>query len=90
VKPDLSKYYPVSEEMTLYEFPDITLKNLAMAFFLLGLIAILVNALMVYLYIRQEWVIIWPSTSGVQVGIILMILAGLLYFANYLIEKKNL
>jgi hypothetical protein len=89
-KPDLSKYYPVSEEITITELPDLTLKNIALAFFLLGLIAFMVNALMVYLYMRQEWVIIWPQTSGAQIGVILMIFAGALYFVNYMFEKKNL
>jgi hypothetical protein len=86
---DLTKYYPTSPEIPNSELPDVSLKNLSMAAFLLGLIAFMVNALMVYLYIRQEWVIIWPSTTAAQVGVVLMGFAAVVYLANHFMEKKQ-
>ncbi len=46
VELDLTKYYPISDKVGVGELPDITLKNISIAFFLLGLIAFMVNALM--------------------------------------------
>jgi hypothetical protein len=88
--PDLAKYYPTSNEIPNPELPEVSLKNLSMAFFLLGLIAFMVNALMVFLFMRQEWVMIWPQTSAAQVGVVLMLFGGAIYFVNYLMEKKNI
>lgn len=89
VEPDLTKYYPVSEEIRVGEFSDITLKNISVAIFLLGLIAFMVNALMVYLFMRQEWTMRWPLTSGAQVGTVLMIFGGILYIVNRYMERKS-
>ena len=89
-EPTLSKYYPVSKEIPNAEVPEISLNNLALAFFLLGLIAFLVNALMVFLFVRQEWVMIWPRTSAAQAGCALMLVGGAIYLFNYILEKKNL
>jgi hypothetical protein len=71
------------------EVPDISLKNLALAFFLLGLIAFMVNALMVFLFMRQGWIMTWPRTSAAQAGVAFMLVGGVVYLANYLMEKKN-
>lgn len=87
-EPDLSKYYPVSDEIGPGEFPDITLKNISIGLFILGLIAFMVNALLVYLFMRQRWSVIWPKTSGAQVGVVLMIFGGALYLVNYLIMRS--
>jgi hypothetical protein len=89
-KPDLTRYYPVSSEIKVSELPEITLKNMSFALFLLGLIAFMVNALMVYLFMKQQWIVIWPQTAGAQIGVFLMAIGGFVYFVNYIIEKKNL
>jgi hypothetical protein len=89
-EPKLSKYYPVSTEIPNAEIPEISIKNIALAFFLLGLIAFMVNALMVFLFIRQAWVMTWPHTSAAQAGVAFMIVGGGIYLANYIMEKKNL
>lgn len=88
-EPDLAKYYPVSEELGVGEFPDITLKNASIALMLLGLIAIMVNLLMLYLFIRQEWVIAWPETSAAQAGVILMCFGVALYLVDRYLERKS-
>jgi peptidoglycan biosynthesis protein MviN/MurJ (putative lipid II flippase) len=90
MEPDLKKYYPTSNEIPNSELPEVSLKNLSMAFFLLGLIAFMVNALMVFLYMRQEWVIIGPQTSAAQVGVVLMIFGGAIYLVNHLMEKRDI
>ncbi len=88
-KPNLAKYYSVRADLDNGEFPEITTKNVSFALFVLGLIAIMVNLLMVYVYMRQEWVIIWPQTSGVWIGTGLMLLGGVLYFIDRYFEKKS-
>jgi hypothetical protein len=80
----------VSTEIPNAEMPEINLKNLSLAFFLLGLIAFMVNALMVFLFMRQGWVMTWPRTSAAQAGVAIMIVGGCIYLANYIMEKKNL
>lgn len=87
-EPDLSKYYPVPNETGLDDLPDITLKNVGLAMILLGFIAFMVNALMVFIYMRQEWAVIWPRTQGAQVGTVLVIIGAVLYLINHLIERK--
>ena len=87
-EPNLSKYYPVPNEAGLNDLPDITLKNVSLAMILLGFIAFMVNALMVYIFMRQEWAVIWPQTGGAQVGTILVIFGVVLYMVNHLIERK--
>jgi hypothetical protein len=89
-KPDLSRYYPVSPEISVNELPEITLKNVSLGLLLLGLIAFMVNALMVYLFMKQSWIVIWPQTGGAQMGVFFMAIGGVAYFVNYVIEKKNL
>lgn len=88
VEPDLTKYYPVSEEIRVGEFPDITLKNISLALIILGLIAFMINALMVYLFMRQEWAVIWPRTSAAEAGVILMSFGVVLYLINRLWERR--
>ena len=61
-----------------------------MAFFFLGLIAFMVNALMAFLYMRQGWVIIGPQTSAAQVGVVLMGFGAAIYLVNRWMEKKNI
>jgi len=87
-EPNLSKYYPVPNEASLDDLPEITLKNVSLAMILLGFIAFMVNALMVFIFMRQEWAVIWPSTGGAQVGTILVIFGAVLYTINHLIERK--
>jgi hypothetical protein len=89
VEPNLAKYYPVSSELGLNDFSDITLKNISLAFILLGLIGFMVNALMVFLFMSQTWVVIWPQTSAAEVGAILMVFGGMLYFVDFLIERRS-
>jgi hypothetical protein len=88
VEPDLTKYYPVSEEIGIGEFPDITLKNISLALIILGLIAFMINALMVYLFMRQEWAVIWPRTSAAQAGVVLMSFGVVLYLINRIWERR--
>jgi peptidoglycan biosynthesis protein MviN/MurJ (putative lipid II flippase) len=87
-EPNLSKYYPVSNEASLDDLPEITLKNVSLAMILLGFIAFMVNALMVFIFMRQEWAVIWPQTGGAQVGTVLVIFGIILYVVNHLIERK--
>lgn len=87
-EPDLAKYYHVQNDIGLDDFSEITLKNISMAFILLGLIAFMVNALMVFLFMSQKWVVIWPNTSAAEVGAILMVFGGLLYFTDFMFERK--
>jgi hypothetical protein len=87
-EPNLSKYYPVPNDTGLNDLPEITLKNVSLAMILLGFIAFMVNALMVFIFMRQEWAVIWPQTGGAQVGVILVIFGVVLYAANRIIERK--
>lgn len=87
---DLAKYYPTSLEIPNPELPEVSLKNLSMAAFLLGFIAFMINALMVYLYMRQEWVVIWPSTAAAQFGVVLMGFAAVVFLVNHFMEKKQI
>ena len=48
-EPNLSKYYPVPNEASLNDLPDITLKNVSLAMILLGL-AILLGSLIMFLF----------------------------------------
>jgi hypothetical protein len=89
-KPDLSKYYPVSQDISMSELPEITLENLSKALFLLGLIAFMINALMVYLFVRQEWAMRYPLTTFAQIGITMMLFGGILYLVNRKLEKKGI
>ena len=88
-EPDLGKYYPVSNEVGAGELPTLTIKNISLGIFLLGLIAFTVNALMVFLFMSQEWAVIWPRTSGAQIGVVLMIIGGVLYLVNHLWERRS-
>lgn len=87
-EPNLSKYYPVPNEAGLNDLHDITLKNVSLAMILLGFIAFMVNALMVFIFMRQEWAVIWPRTGGAQVGTVLVVFGVVLYIINHLIERK--
>ncbi len=90
MEPGLSKYYPVSTEIPNAELPEVSIRNIALAFFLLGLIAFMVNALMVFLFIRQAWIMTWPHTSAAQAGVAFMIVGGMIYLAIYIMERRNL
>lgn len=87
-EPNLAKYYNVSDEFGLDDFSDITLKTISIGFLLLGMIAFMVNALMVFLFMRQDWAVIWPRTSAAQIGVIFMCFGGALYLVDRLLERK--
>ena len=87
-EPNLAEYYHVSNDISFDDFTDVSLKNMSLAFILLGLIAFMVNALMVFLFMSQEWAVIWPQTSGAQIGVILMCFGGGLYLVDYVLEHK--
>lgn len=87
-EPNLTGYYPVSNDVGLNDLSEITLKQISMAFFLLGLIAFMINGLMVYLFMRQEWAVIWPRTSAAQFGVVFMGFGGILYLFHILWERK--
>lgn len=87
-EPNLSDYYPVPSEAGLDDLPEITLKNVGLAMILLGFIAFMVNAIMVFIFMRQEWAVIWPRTEGAQVGAVLVVFGTALYALNLLIERK--
>lgn len=88
-EPDLAKYYPVSNEVGIDNLPTITVRNIGLGLLLLGFIAFIVNALMVFLFMSQEWAVIWPRISGAQIGVVLIFIGGALYLANLLWERKS-
>ncbi len=88
-EPNLEKYYPVPNDNGFDDFSDITLKNVSMALLLLGLIAVMVNVLMAYLFVVQEWVIIWPSMSMAKIGVILMCVGGVIYIVNHFMQQHS-
>lgn len=87
-EPDLSKYYPVSDDIGEPEYPEVNLKTIAFAMILLGLIAFMVNALMVYLFMRQEWVMRGYLIFAAKIGVILMSFGVVLYFLYRIWERK--
>jgi hypothetical protein len=87
-EPDLSKYYPISDDIGEREYPEVNLKNIAFAMILLGLIAFMVNALMVYLFMRQGWVMRGFLTSAAEAGVILMSFGVVLYLLIRIWEHK--
>jgi hypothetical protein len=88
-EPDLSQYYPVSNEIGPGELPNVTIKNIGLGLLLLGIIAFIVNALMVFLFMSQEWAVIWPRTSGAQFGVVLMVIGGIICLTSYVWERRS-
>lgn len=88
-EPNLAKYYPVPNDNEASDLSDITLKNISVALLLLGFIAFMVNALMVYLFMTQEWVIIGPAISMVNIGVTLICVGGVLYLINFLLKRNS-
>ncbi|UCE35937.1 MAG: hypothetical protein JSW00_10245 [Thermoplasmata archaeon] len=89
VEPKMKRYYPIAHEYEKGDLPDFTLKNIAMGFILLGLITIMVNLLMVYLFVRQEWAMIGPGFYFAGAGVILICIGTAMYLANRFLERRS-
>jgi uncharacterized protein YjeT (DUF2065 family) len=84
-----SKYYPVSNELREDEMPEFTLKNIGLGFLMLGLIIFMVYIIMLYLFVKQEWVMIGPNSSFAGAGVIMMVIGSAIYLFDRFLEKKS-
>jgi hypothetical protein len=49
----------------------------------------MVYVIMVYLFVKQEWIMIGPNSSFAGAGVIMMVIGSAIYLFDRFLEKKS-